>query len=72
MLLRKVDSSAILTVAYDKEEKKLWIRFTSGDLYEYRGVEQQVVQNLLEADSKGHFVHENIKDKYDYERVEEE
>lgn len=72
MLLREVDSTAILTVAYDKDEKLMWLRFTSGDLYEYRGVEMQTVTGLLEAESKGHFYQENIKDKFDYERVEEE
>ena len=72
MLLQEfTDSSAISTVAFDKDESKMWLRFTTGHLYEYRGVNQQVVMDLMQAPSKGVFYHENIKDKYESEKVEE-
>ena len=70
-ILNDVDSSAIDSIAYDKDEKKLWIRFTSGSLYEYRNVEESTVNELDEAESKGKYFHNNIKDRFDYEKVDE-
>jgi hypothetical protein len=72
MFIKEVESSSIKTVAYDKDEEKLWLRFKSDALYEYTGVEQQVAKDLVKAESKGHFFHENIKNKYPYAKVEEE
>jgi hypothetical protein len=72
MLLQEFDSSTIKTVAYDKDEGKMWLRFQHGGLYEYRGVDLETVTNLIKAESKGHFFHECIKDKFtDFEKVEE-
>jgi hypothetical protein len=72
MFITEVDSTSIKSVAYDKEEEKLWLRFKSDALYEYRGVQEQMVKELVTAESKGKFFHENIKNKFDYEKVEEE
>ena len=72
MFITEVDSTSIKSVAYDKEEEKLWLRFKSDALYEYRGVQEQTVKELVTAESKGKFFHENIKNKFDYEKVEEE
>jgi hypothetical protein len=71
-IITEVDSTSIKSVAYDKEEEKLWLRFKSDALYEYRGVQEQTVKELVTAESKGKFFHENIKNKFDYEKVEEE
>lgn len=71
MLIKELDSSTIKTLAYDKDVNKLWLRFKSGALYEYQGVDLSVAQELVNAESAGHFFHENIKDKYTYEKVDE-
>ena len=72
MILQEFNSSSIKTMAYDKDEKKLWLRFNSGDLYEYRDVDRETALNLIKADSKGRFFHEHIKPIFtDCEKVEE-
>ena len=72
MFIKEVESSSIKSVAYDKDEGKLWLRFKSDALYEYQGVDQQVAKDLVGAESKGKFFHENIKNKFSYTKVEEE
>jgi len=72
MFIKEVESSSIKSVAYDKEESKMWLRFKSDALYEYQGVELQVAKDLVSAESKGKFFHENIKNKYPYTKIDED
>ncbi len=72
MLIKDVDSSAIKSVAYNADESKMWLRFSGGSLYEYREINSQIVNDLLDAESKGKFFREIIKDKFEYEKVNEE
>jgi len=64
-------SSTIQSIAYDKDEKKLWLTFKSG-LYEYEGVEPELADALVESESKGKFFSANIKDKFTFVKVEQE
>ena len=69
MFIEEVDSSCIKSVACDQEEGKMWLRFKSGDLYEYQGVDLQVAKDLAEAESVGKYFQENIKNKYECNKV---
>lgn len=71
LFFNDVDSSAIKTIAYNGDEKKLWIRFQSDALYEYRDVEKETVTDLIKAESKGKHFAANIKNKFSYEKVVE-
>ena len=63
-----VDSAAIQTIDYDNE--KLFVRLVSGERYVYVGVPAEVCRSFLDADSKGHFFHAEIRDQYPYNRLD--
>ncbi len=66
-----IKSSTIKAIAYDPDEKKLWLTFKSENLYEYNDVEREIADALVEAESKGKYFNQNIKDKYTWVKVEE-
>lgn len=45
------------------------IIFTSGNIFDYYGIDQKVFEEFVKAESVGKFFHANIKDKYQYEKV---
>jgi KTSC domain len=64
-----VSSSHIASVGYDASEQVLEIEFESGGVYRYTGVARHVYQGLLSASSPGRYFHQQIRDRYDTERV---
>lgn len=62
----EVESSAISDLAYDEDRSELYIRFRGGGAYTYLEVPMDEYLALCEADSKGKFVNEVIKRKYDF------
>jgi len=64
-----VKSSNIAEIGYDQSNEVLEVKFTSGGLYRYFRVEPLLNEDFLAADSKGEFFAQNIKGKYDFERV---
>ena len=67
--LHPVDSSMMSHIGYDPASKTLTILFQSGKRYEYGGVEQQVFDDFLAADSKGSYFRGMIDDCYLYRQV---
>jgi lysyl-tRNA synthetase class 2 len=63
------NSSNIASFGYDVERKVLAIRFKSGDLWHYAGVEFALAEQLSEADSKGRFFYEHVKGKFSAEKM---
>lgn len=57
----KVHSSAISKIEYDDESKELSVTFTSGGTYDYPGVPESEVMNLIKADSVGRYFHSHIR-----------
>ena len=65
-----VDSSSVEAIGYDSATQDLHVRFLkSGTTYVYHTVEDWVFQELMQADSKGTYVHANIKPKYQYSKL---
>jgi hypothetical protein len=64
-----VESSVLTFVQYDDEARALDITFTSGKIYRYRDVPAEIYDELLEADSKGGYFNERIKDQYLHSEV---
>lgn len=64
-----VDSSCIEAIAFDILDFELKIRFNSGCIYLYSGVDFDIFNLLRNADSKGRFFHQHIKDRYSYVRL---
>jgi hypothetical protein len=59
-----VHSSVMTFVKYDDDSGELDITFTSGKTYRYLHVPPEVYDGLLDAESKGEFFNENIKDDF--------
>lgn len=59
-----VNSSSIKTVGYSPETATLEVEFSSGGLYSYANVPQEVYDRFLTSDSKGHFFQADIRACY--------
>lgn len=64
-----VNSSNLKAVEYQAEGRVLEVEFTSGGLYAYTNVPEQVYLGLLSAASKGAYFHAVIRDKYPTRRI---
>ena len=64
-----VQSTAILTLDYDPESRTLFVRFLDGDLYAYFDVPGDEYAAFLDAESKGGFFAERVRDRYAYHLV---
>ena len=65
----KVESSNINAVGYDTSFGGLVVEYKNGNKYMYEKVPMEVYDNLMKADSKGRFVNENVKGKFEYKKI---
>lgn len=65
----KVESSNIAAVAYDTAAKVLYVKFRSKAVYSYAGVLSKTAAAFLDAESKGKFFDQEVKDKFEASRV---
>lgn len=65
----KVESSNINAVGYDTSFGGLVVEYKSGTKYMYEKVPYELYENLLKAESKGRFVNENVKGKFEFRRI---
>jgi hypothetical protein len=59
-----VPSSAIASIGYDQDSEILEVEFVSGKLYRYQDVPFDLYVDFLEADSKGQFFNDHIRDAF--------
>jgi hypothetical protein len=64
-----VASSAVVSIGYDLKTETLEVEFKSGGIYQYYNVPDQVYRTFMASDSKGTFLHVNIKNAYSCSRV---
>ena len=64
-----VDSSNIDKVEYDADNLVLRVTFKNGGIYEYEGVLQEVVDEMLSASSVGSYFYSNIRMSYPYTKI---
>jgi KTSC domain len=69
MLREAVDSESIASIGYADDAEVLEVEFVNGAVYRYRGVPQDLYEDLRQAPSKGAFFNHNIRDAYPYEQV---
>lgn len=62
----KVESSNIQEIGY--LDNNLYVKYKSGT-YVYENVDKSIYESLLSSDSKGRFMNENIKSKYNYKKL---
>lgn len=65
-----VDSTSLASIGYDAATATLEVEFRHGGVYRYFLVPASVYRALIDAESKGRFLNEAIKERYPYERVE--
>jgi hypothetical protein len=66
---KPVTSSNIASIGYDENTSTLEIEFLNNSIYQYFDVPQQIYQGLIQADSHGQFLAQNIKGVYRYSKV---
>lgn len=64
-----VSSTNISSIGYDEATETLEIEFLSSAIYQYFNVPLNMHEQLMQAGSKGKFLHRHIKNKYPYSRV---
>lgn len=62
----EVKSSNIISIGHDGTN--LYVNYKSGT-YKYENVDKSVYESLISSESKGRFMNENIKGRYNYSRV---
>jgi hypothetical protein len=68
--MHPIQSSNLLSVGYDAKSRTLRIEFSTGAVYVYSDVPNEVYQGLRSAPSVGRYFATNIKNLYSYEREE--
>jgi hypothetical protein len=64
-----VSSSNISAIGYDPDTQILEVEFLNGSVYEYSGVPSSEHDGLMNADSKGKYLHANIKKIYAFVKL---
>lgn len=65
-----VASSTIRAVGYDEHSQTLEVEFKSGGIYQYKGLPKSVYDRFKAAPSKGKFLAQFIKGKYQTVKVQ--
>jgi KTSC domain-containing protein len=66
---QQVDSENLASLGYEPANRVLEIEFRNGRVYQYEGVPQRLVDELLQAPSKGQYFNSKIKGRYSYKRI---
>lgn len=64
MDMMHVNSSAINAVGYDPMTRRMKIKFTQGDTYDFCNVPEHIYNDLMRASSKGSYYNDHIRDRY--------
>lgn len=64
MQMHPVRSSNVAAIGHDPDSQILTVQFHSGRSYRYANVSEEVFEQFLDAESKGRFFNEHIKDVY--------
>lgn len=59
-----VSSSHVRAIGYDEETQTLEVEFNNGAVYQYSDVPKEEHEGLMNADSKGKYMHANVKPRY--------
>lgn len=69
MEMINVESSNINSIGYNADDAMLVIEFNGGATYEYYDVPSYVYDELMSADSKGSYAHQNIYKNYSQDKI---
>ncbi|MBN4005431.1 KTSC domain-containing protein [Nostoc sp. LPT] len=71
IVMLPVVSSMAMAVGYDHNEQILQVEFQSGAVYQYLGVDEDTWEDLHSSDSIGSFFNQEIKGRYDCDRLDD-
>ena len=66
----KVVSSNLHSVGYDKDSMIFRVKFNSGTVYDYINVPLSIFNSFMSSNSKGTFLNDKIKGKYNYRQIQ--
>jgi hypothetical protein len=66
---KRVNSSAIRSVGYDSRNRVLEVEFSSGSIYQYSGVSEEVHRRLMNSPSAGSYFRDNIEESFTGKRM---
>jgi hypothetical protein len=69
MKRKPVQSSNISSIGYDEATSTLEIEFLNNSIYQYFDVPKEIYNELMQAESHGKYLAQNIKGIYRYSRV---
>ena len=69
MYRQRVDSSAVVSVGYDKKRRILEVEVEGGAVYQYLDVPAREYFALVSAESVGRYYNEQIKAGYEFRRL---
>ena len=61
MARKRVASSHLKSVGYNKDERKLEVEFRDGSVYEYGDIAHQTHTGILKSSSRGRSLSQNVK-----------
>ncbi len=62
-------STVVSAIHYNAANSTLRVIFVSGMIYDYKNVPEKVFKAMKTSSSKGTYLNQHIKGKYDYEKV---
>ncbi|WP_431280344.1 KTSC domain-containing protein [Leifsonia poae] len=69
MKRQRLESSVLAAAGYDAERRILELEFVDGDVYRYWVVPSRVWRELLDAESRGRYFAESIRDRFPTEKL---
>ena len=63
-------SSVVAKMIYDDETETLRVIYVSGMVYDYKKVPLEVYEAMKASGSKGTFLNQHIKTKYEFQKIE--
>jgi len=64
-------SSVVAAIKYNANSWRLRVIYVSGMVYDYKNVPEEVYLAMKSSFSKGSFLNQHIKGKYEFEKVKE-
>ncbi len=62
-------STVVKSFTYDSKRSRLYVTFLSGKVYAYLDVPESVYEEMKAAFSKGKYLNEYVKGKYEFKPV---
>lgn len=69
MYRQQVESSAVISVGYDKKRRVLEVEVEGGEIYQYLDVPAREYFALVSADSVGRYFNQQIKTTYEVRKL---